>query len=325
MSAVPGVHTPASRHSPRIQQAGNVTSHIFIVGLPRTGSTLTRSIINASAEARLGGESHFLDEPTHLGLTRRRGYRDRFARVGDVRTEEGLARVVDEIYSLRGKSFWSRMASRTDRATFEAALRASERSDRSLLDVAMAQYAGERRIRGEKTPHHIHHVPTLLEWYPDARVIHTLRDPRAVYVSLRRKERPEKLSVRGRLARRLTLPFRAYAMANFIRSWRMVARFHRSYERRFPGAYRLVRFEDLVQAPRTTVTELCAFLGIGYREEMLEQVVLNSSFGPKGGASGIDRRAVDRWREFLPDSERAQLERALATEIVEFGYELTST
>ena len=36
--------------------------HVFIVGLPRTGTTLTRAILNASPDVAIGGESKFLSD-----------------------------------------------------------------------------------------------------------------------------------------------------------------------------------------------------------------------------------------------------------------------
>ncbi len=49
---------------------------------------------------------------------------------------------------------------------------------------------------GEKTPTHYKYVPTLLEWYPEAKIIHTFRDPRAILVSqLKKMQKKEK---RGR-------------------------------------------------------------------------------------------------------------------------------
>jgi len=298
----------------------NTTTHIFVVGLPRTGSTLTRGIVNASREARLGGESHFLSEPIHLGLGRRQGYRERFRRIGDLSTDAGLVRIVDHIFALRGKSFWARLAANADRDAFETALRASERTDRALLDVAMGHYAQGRPIRGEKTPHHIHHVPTLLEWYPRARIVQTFRDPRAVYVSLRRKERPGKLSVIGRAARHLGPLFDSYAIANFIRRWRLMTQLHRSYSERYPGRYRLVRFEDLVTDPSGTARQLADFVGVGYSDAMLDQVVHNSSFTGKRSASGIDAGTLDRWQGHLSPRIRSRFAHELESELVEFGY-----
>src|SRR6186997_1781483 len=88
-------------------------SHVFIAGLPRTGSTLTHRILNRSREVRLAGETHFLGARTPFG--RRTGYADRFAEAGDLRTDTGLERIVTAVYASRGKSFWSRFASTVDR------------------------------------------------------------------------------------------------------------------------------------------------------------------------------------------------------------------
>ena len=295
-------------------------SHVFIVGLPRTGSTLTRAMLNRSPEVRMSGESRFLSEPTRLGLIQRPGFADRFRRIGDIHTDSGLKRVVDHIYDLRGKGYWARLAGLVPRDRFAAALRASDRSDRAFLDVAMELFANGRRLRGEKTPHHIHHVPTLLAWYPEARVIHTFRDPRAVYVSMRRKERPEKLTGLGRAARRLGAPFDLYAMANLIHRWRWMARLHRDYAARYPDSYLLLRFEDLVRDPVATAERLAAFLGVAFDPAMLEQVVLNSSFAGGGRAAGIDVGTVDRWRGHLGRRELALFARFCGADLAEFGY-----
>jgi len=296
------------------------TSHVFVVGLPRTGSTLTRGMLNRSAEVGMSGESRFLPEPTRLGLFTRPGYAERFRRIGDLATDDGIARISEHIFAMRGKGYWARLAARGDREAFEAALLASERTDRALLDVAMAQFAAGRRIRGEKTPHHIHHVPTLLGWYPEAKVIHTFRDPRAIYVSLRRKERPEKLSAVGRAARRLGSAFDVYSIANHLHRWRLMARLHREYASRWPDRYTIVRFEDVVTNPRPTLERLSDFLGIAYTDAMLEQVVHNSSFVGKRTTSGIDSGTVDRWREHLSARDRSRFARLGEAELAEFGY-----
>ena len=296
------------------------TTHVFIVGLPRTGSTLTRGMLNASPMIWIAGESHFLPWPTRLGLWRNPGYASRLRRIGDLRTEAGLDRIVEHLFSLRGKSFWARLASRTDASSFAARLRATDRSDRALLDAAMSVFAGERPIRGEKTPEHVHAVPTLLEWFPGARVIHTFRDPRAVYVSLRRKERSDRLTLAGRAARRLGPVFEVYAVLNVVLSWRRMLRLHHAYARRYPDRYRLVRFEDLVTEPERTTRGLARFLGIDHTDAMLEQVVHNSSYLGKGTATGIDPSVVDRWREHLSPTARRLFALAAGRALARLGY-----
>ncbi len=295
-------------------------SHVFIVGLPRTGSTLTRNILNRSPEVGLGGESHFLPARGRFRVSGRPSFRDRFARLGDLATEEGLVRVVDTIFAAGGKSYWARLARSADRAEFERRLRDSGRTDRALFDVAMAAVAAGRPVRGEKTPHHLGAVPTLLEWFPEARVIHTFRDPRAVYVSLRRKEREEALSGIGRAVRRLGPLFDAYAIANLILAWREAAALHRAYAARYPDRYLLSRFEDLVSEPEPTVRRLCDFIGVGFVPEMLDQTVFNSSYLPRGAATGFDRAAVGRWQGQLGLAGRRAFSVLCGPQLAGFGY-----
>jgi hypothetical protein len=232
-----------------------------------------------------------------------------------------MERLVDGIWGLTGKNFWARLASRTDRDQFLADLHASDRSDRAVFEIALIHSGRGRRIRGEKTPHHIHAVPTLLEWFPDARVIHTFRDPRAIYASLRRKEDPGRLGLLGRIARRLGPAFDLYATINMAQSWRRMATLHRRYAAQYPDRYRLIRFEDLTTNPEAIVRELCAFLQIDFRQEMLEQAVHNSSYLAKGSGSGIDPKTIDRWREQLHPFTARWLGFLCGRALREFGYD----
>lgn len=294
-------------------------THVFIAGLPRTGSTLTHRILNRSPQVRLAGETHFLGTSGPLGG--RRGAGQRFAASGDLRTDAGLDRVVDAIYASRGKSFWSRFASTVDRATFERALRAGDRTERSLFDATMRTFAGGKPVAGDKTPEHILVVPTLLGWFPGARVIHTFRDPRAIYVSLRQKEREETLSAWGRLARRAGPLFEVYASTSLALRWRRMARLHRRYAAAYPERYLLQRFEDLLADPEQTVRRLCDFIGIAFDDSMLEQVVHNSSYAPKRSGAGIDRAAAERWRQHLPRTTERWLSFLCGRDLARFGYE----
>jgi hypothetical protein len=293
-------------------------SHVFIAGLPRTGSTLTHRILNRSPLVRLAGETHFLGVRNFAD--RRRGAGERFAAAGDLRTEDGLQRIVTAIYASSGKSFWSRFAATVDRDVFERRLRDGERSNRGLFEAAMRSFAGGRPVAGDKTPEHIHAVPTLLAWFPDARVIHTFRDPRAIYVSLRQKEREETISTFGRLARRTGPLFELYASTSLAFRWRQMARLHRRYAAAFPGRYRLQRFEDLLADPERAVEDLCDFIGVPFDADMLEQVVHNSSYAPKRSGAGIDRAAADRWRGRLPRTTERWLSLLCGREFEEFGY-----
>jgi Sulfotransferase family len=294
-------------------------SHVFIAGLPRTGSTLTHRILNRSPEVRLAGETHFLGARTLFG--RRNGYADRYAEAGDLTTDAGLERVVTAVYASRGKSFWSRFATTVERQEFERLLHDSDRSRRALFDAAMRAFAQGRPVAGDKTPEHIDAVPTLLSWFPEARVVHTFRDPRAIYVSLRRKERADTVSRVGRMARLAGPLFEIYASTSLALRWRSMARRHRRYAAAYPGRYTLQRFEDLLADPAAAVKRLCEFIGIEFDPGMLEQVVHNSSYAPKKSGAGIDQSTAERWREHLPKATERWLSLLCGRELANFGYE----
>lgn len=294
--------------------------YVFIVGLPRTGTTLTRAILNTSTEVGLGGESKFLPDRAERGRSSRRGYRARFSQAGDVRTDAGIAQIAAMVYSQPVRNYWSRLAEGLDRREFEARLRSSDRSDHALFSIAMDHFANGRPIRGDKTPQHIHWVPLLLEWYPDARVIHTFRDPRAIHQSLKRKE----ARTRAGSLHSVTdhVPFLGlYSATSLVRRWRRVIALHKQYQDQFPGRYMLLQFEDLIADPRSSVQRLCAHVGVDFSEAMLDQIMLNSSYVSHGASRGFDPAVVERWRHQMSPVTKRWFSTLCRREMRAFGYE----
>ncbi|HWQ16141.1 MAG TPA: sulfotransferase [Roseiflexaceae bacterium] len=275
--------------------------HIFIVGLGRTGSTLTRQILNSSEAIGLGSESHFFRDLPRFLVRRRPSFREQIARVGDIRTDSGAAKVVDFIFSITDRHyyFWNLRARNVDRDEFLSRLLATDRSERALFELAMACHAGDKPIRGEKTPAHLFFVPTLLEWFPNAKVIHTFRDPRAIYASSRTKAAKKRYGPATTLFRQLGLIFELYSSLQVIVPWIQAIRLHHRYCARYPDRYYLSRYEDLVCDPEGSLRRLCAFLEVEFTPEMLRQSVVNSSYAPTGQVQGFDATAIDRWREHL--------------------------
>lgn len=294
--------------------------HVFIVGLPRTGTTITREVLNTSPKVGIGGESKFLPDRRLLGLATRPGFRERLARIGDLRTEAGLRRVVDFTYSQQEFRYWVRLASGLPRDEFEARIRDSDRSDRAFFDIAMEHFADGRPVRGDKSPQHIHSVPLLLEWFPNARVIHTFRDPRAVYVSVQRKGQRTRPDGRRAVVGRAPAIASPYLATSVIWHWRHVIALHREYSARYPDRYMLMRFEDLIADPGPAVRRLCEFIGVRFDQSMLDQVVLNSSFVARGAAKGFDTEVLDRWREHLSPLAARWFGVTCRQELAEFGY-----
>jgi len=275
---------------------------VFVVGVARSGTTLMRSVLDASSQIAIAPETHFMGH--YLG---RWGARHAFRPEGDLHDDATVRRIVDLIYS--GKyarrarwravsQYWKWLVANVTRDEFERALLASERTERGLFAALLRLYADRKGkpIMGEKTPTHLNQVPTLVRWFPGARVVHVLRDPRAIYVSdrHRRQESPRRLF---KWLDAVPLLLESLLMVQTVLSWRSAMSQHVRYARTFPDNYRLFRFEDVVLRPDTTLAEVFAF--VGAPTPAIESVSVNVGHGMHTRASGIDPGAADRWRSQL--------------------------
>jgi hypothetical protein len=197
----------------------------------------------------------------------------------------------------------------------------TDRSERALLDLALAFHARGKRIRGEKTPANIYIVPTIMEWFSNAKIIHTFRDPRAIHVS--RNNRKEKSPLPGinRMIRKSKLGFELYAGSRVVLDWQQTVRLHRLYKEAYQASYCLSKYEDLILDPEHATRKLCNFLEVDCVEEMLQPAVVNSSFVPKH-QKGFDKFAIDRWRKHIHPLTNKWITLCCKKQLLEFGYQL---
>jgi hypothetical protein len=136
---------------------------IFIVGCPRSGTGLVRNLLRSHPNLSFPRESHFI-VPFY------RAY-------GDPRTEREAIDLATRILA----TYWIRRW-RLDVGPERFGGFRSFREVTSLLFELYAQREGKPRW-GDKTPHYVTGIATLVELFPDARVIHIVRDGRDVALS----------------------------------------------------------------------------------------------------------------------------------------------
>jgi hypothetical protein len=175
-----------------------VESPVFIVGLQRTGTTLLHRLLTCEPRLRPLLAWEALNPAPFPG---RRARRDRDPRMRLAETaERGLRYLAPEFFAIHpveahapeedvlllDMSFVSPTADATLRVpTYSAWLRDVDqrpayRYFRRLIQLLLWQREG--RWLG-KTPHHLENLDALLEVFPDARIIHTHRDPVRVVAS----------------------------------------------------------------------------------------------------------------------------------------------
>jgi len=301
------------------------TQFIFIVGVSRSGTSLMRRILNSSDQIAICEENHFLGH-----LIPSEGARYKFRKFGGLSNDDNVRRLVDYIYSGEFKretekrrvlSFqWRWITEWVDREKFLQKILDSDRSERALFTIMMQVFAEHmgKPVMGEKTPAHLRYVPTLVEWFPDGKIIHMLRDPRGVFISELRRRREIPITPPYKQLKRFDFLFKLFIVLETSFAWFEGIRRSYKYRRLYPDNYRLQKFEDLVGDPERQTKQICDFLGVEFQQKMLEQKVISRGF--QLGQSGFDSRAANRWQEHIDPWINRWFSFCFRKYLHEFGY-----
>ena len=260
---------------------------VFIVGAPRSGTTLLRAMVNRHPRFGLCDETFF----DYWVAQRERAF-------GDLTDRARRAVAVDRYLATH----------RIQRLGLDvAALRETllrEGTSYSELFRALLQFAAQAQGKprgGEKTPQHALIAAKLLAWYPDARLVHLVRDPRDVAASLKR------------------MPWGGGHRLLDARLWRACV--DGAEACRADPRFLRVRYESLIEAPQPELERLCAFLGEPFVPAMLEGAAKKTDrwwFDRAQGA--VEKSRIERWRQELTATEIAQVEWVAGEALDRFGY-----
>jgi len=255
---------------------------VFLVGLPRSGTTLLTAMLGAHPAFACGPETAFF----------MRLPRDTSKLVDPAHWPD---RAVEHLASnqRRGVPFYELYG--LDRAQVHAALAQREPSVGAMLESVISTYAfvaGKPRW-AEKSPRHILFLPRLRSAFPEAPVVRIVRDPRDVALSVMRA------------------PFGGSSLiVNLYECARLSARTEPIIER--DRRLMTLRFEDLVADPEPELRRLCDFVGEPFDARMLEQsgaaaaIQDRSEWWLAKAAERPDSSRLAVWRrELTPEQQRA--------------------
>jgi hypothetical protein len=158
----------------------------------------------------------------------------------------------------------------------------------------------------------VNHVPNLCTLGESAlrrtfgrhRAVLSIRDPRAVFASLRNKRNKD---------------YPESVIPDFCRDWR------ESVERHHLGDSEVVSFlfEDLVHHPEVVMPSLAEQLGIAFDEILLQPTKVGLPIGANSSftrSAGIDPSAADSWKTELDRRPRREIEERLGPLMQRLGY-----
>ena len=289
----------------------NTSSPVFIIGGSRTGSEMLKTMLSASDELDFVDEL-FLLCPWWLHPD----LQSRISKyVGDLASPEALERLVELLYSgVPYGWFFSIGIHEIDRDLLRTKLSECPLNLKNIFRAIMVAHSVTRKKHsiGAKFPLHYSYAERLVEWFPDCRLIHTTRNPKAIYASQAEKyTRAEKRRL-VRSARR----FAHFSHINIQTTW--TARLHNRLKHR--ANYCLVRYEDVVRRPEPELRRICDFVSVDFVPEMLNPHQYGSSFEHIGSGTGIDPSSLDRWRTSINPLTARSIDLMHAGAYRTFGY-----
>lgn len=179
----------------------------------------------------------------------------------------------------------------------------------ALLEEHYAERLGKPRW-GDKSLNTERYADPIFSSYPGARIIHMIRDPRDRFASSLSRWKTRRGGVGAGTA-----------------EWLSSARLGLANAERYPGRYRIVRYESLAGNPESVLREICAFVGEEYVPEMLSMRGA-PSFRDKGSNSSYGERdpgvistdSIGRFRQVLLPTQVAFIQRSAGREMSAFGY-----
>jgi hypothetical protein len=226
----------------------SVNPYVFILGCPRSGTTLLRRMVDAHPQVAIpSSEQHWILDCPRKG----RG----------VTADRSVAPELISIL-LADRRFAGLDIGRNE---LEKLAAPREMSYATFVSAVLDAYGSRRRkpLVGDKTPGAVRNLPMLHELWPRARIVHLIRDGRDVCLSLINWRRS------ARLARRYTT-WDEHPVTTAALWWEWHVRSGREAGPSLGAAlYHEVRYEALVTDTARELASLCDFLALPYDDAML--------------------------------------------------------
>lgn len=272
---------------------------IFVVGMPRSGTTLLASLLSSHTEVAISPETDYFSL-VWKPLSRTGGLRDwhtvdlYLRRFFDQRTVRLMDLPVDDMMG-----------------QFHTLLRDGALSHSLMLSSVLMLHAARsgKVIWGEKTPDHFMYVPAIKSLFPNARIVSIVRDPRDIHLSLEH------------------VPWSRGNTLNHAVQWRGYRSMAQHFTVLYGDSFIEVRYEDLIVDPEGTVRQVCERLGLRFEPDMLERYQEARLFDPKDepwkarASRAIDPTNHEKWRGNMSSEDLAIFTRICGDYLRRWGYD----
>ncbi|MCE7985824.1 MAG: sulfotransferase [Caldilinea sp. CFX5] len=270
---------------------------IFVVGAPRSGTTLLAAMLAAHSRLSCGPETrffHFLVKSNPASLL-----------------EEWPRHAVDYLYSIELIEAIPEHYG-LSRKQIHAYLQAREPHISAILAALTEQFM-HKENKGrwvEKSPEHLLCLDSIRYYFPQSPVVRIIRDPRDVALSL------------------IKTPWAPQDYLEAVLFWRNYDEQSQKFFQTDANSYTL-SYENLLTAPAYELRQLCIFLGEDYENQMLDTSKSAVSVVTEQETwKGLVHRPVDPsrlqvWKRELSREQNQITEALLGDRLCRYGYECT--
>lgn len=281
------------------------SSPFFILGHPRSGTTLFREILNRHPALFIPPENGSIESMYDAFISRR-----------NLSWDQAVDGVLDAFKDGYQFKFWcSDLPSLKQQAL---ALPSEEQSFARLFDLIYRDFAGETAVAakcwGDKsTPGYFSYLPKIEQTFPAARYIHLIRDGRDCAVSC------------------VKAGFYSKSHVVAANAWTDNMYYCRRLARRVGERYLSIRYEDLTDEPTEWIKKVCQFLELDFHPSMLETTpaTTENNSGKDYVAAiahhpnvrkPISKSYAGKWKTELPAELIDQIQAITRNELAREGY-----
>jgi hypothetical protein len=217
-----------------------INTPIFIIGVGRSGTTLLQSMLNAHHQIAFMAETHFIKNYLAKSRYIKKKYKHKLlADKSLMKLELDLEELIDSNISVNRIDLFN------------------------LYKDVLKSYKNKRNaiLIGDKDPKNIEYLNTIKKFFPDAYIIHIIRDPRDVVLSRLKAEWSKN---RGLLINALTYEFQ-------------IIKGKQEGLEMFCDKYYEVSYENLLNDSEKSLQLITKFLSVEYDEKMVNYIGTNKN------------------------------------------------
>lgn len=278
---------------------------LFLIGSPRSGTTLLHQMFDHHPAFALPFESKFIVV-----------FNNNLAEFGDLHDVKNREALIISIEKFMRNAWLERDHNEWIPGLAAAAPLLAQDAAPSyagVMEVIYKFFAGQRgRERwGDKMATFRRCMPTILELFPDARIVHIIRDGRDVASSL------------------LPLSFGPNTAYVAAKKWRNFIEHGLDFAAKHPRHVYTMRYEDLIDDPEKYLRDICDFVDEPFHEEMLQFHKSGTSRVPRKAIHGqlnkpVNKEQSARWKRDL-SAEQVRVFEAVAGPLLDrLDYEVVN-